>query len=95
MRPLVVVLDQPAIEIGLQLVERAIDLLAERDTVELVEQRAMKALADSVGLRALGFGAGVIDILDRQESSYSWLSRPQNSVPRSVSTRHSRMPCSS
>jgi len=66
MWPLVVVLDQPAIEIGLQLVERAIDLLAERDTVELVEQRAMKALADSVGLRALGFRAAVIDILDRQ-----------------------------
>jgi hypothetical protein len=26
----------------------------------------MEALADAVGLRALGLGAGVIDILDRQ-----------------------------
>ena len=66
MWPLLVVLDQPAIEIGLQLVDRAIDLLAERNAVELVKQRAMKALADSIRLRALGLGAAMIDILDRE-----------------------------
>jgi hypothetical protein len=48
MGPLLVVLDQPAIQIGLQLVDRAVDLLAERDAVELVKQRAMKALADPI-----------------------------------------------
>jgi hypothetical protein len=26
----------------------------------------MEALADAVGLRALGLGAGVVDVLDRQ-----------------------------
>src|SRR5215470_4522050 len=53
----IIIFDQPGIEIGLKLVERAIDLLPERDPVELVEHSAMKALADSVRLRALGLGA--------------------------------------
>jgi hypothetical protein len=48
MWPLLVVVDKPGIEIGLQLVDRAIDLFAERDTVEFVKQRAMEALADSI-----------------------------------------------
>jgi hypothetical protein len=37
---------------------------AERDTVELVEHRFVEALADAVGLRALGLGARMIDVLD-------------------------------
>ena len=44
----IIVFDQPGIEIGLKLVERAIDLLPKRDPVELIEHSAMKALADSV-----------------------------------------------
>ena len=40
----------------MQLVERAIDLLAERDPVELVEHGAMEALADAV-IRHDDFGA--------------------------------------
>jgi hypothetical protein len=39
---------------------------AERDAVELVQHGFMEAFADAVGLRALGFGAGVIDVLDRE-----------------------------
>src|SRR5438309_7308167 len=66
MRPLLVVVDEPGIEIGLQFLDRAIDLFAERHPIELVEQRAMEALADAVGLWALGLGAAVIDVLDRQ-----------------------------
>jgi hypothetical protein len=66
MWPLLIVLYQPSIEIGLQLVDRAIDLLAERDAVELVKQRAMEAFTDAVGLRALCLGPGVIDVLDGQ-----------------------------
>ena len=62
----IIVFAQPGIEIGLQLVERVIDPLAERDPVELVQHGAMEAFADAVGLRALGLGAAVIDILDRQ-----------------------------
>jgi hypothetical protein len=95
MWPLVIVFGDPSIKVGLQLVDRPIDLLAERDPVELVQDSAVEALADTIGLRALGLGAGVIDVLDGEISSYSWLSLPQNSVPRSVSTRDSRMPCSS
>src|SRR5215472_16342521 len=52
----IIIFDQPGIEIGLKLVERAIDLLPERDPVELVEHSAMKALADSV-IRHDDFGA--------------------------------------
>ena len=47
-------------------VDRAIDLLAERDPVELVEHGAMEALADTVGSRALGLGTAVIDGRDRE-----------------------------
>src|SRR5947207_15644138 len=47
MRPLLVVVDEPGIEIGLQFLDRAIDLFTERHPIELVEQRAMEALADS------------------------------------------------
>src|SRR5437868_13252172 len=64
MRPLLVVVDEPGIEIGLQFLDRAIDLFTERHPIELVEQRAMEALADAVGLWALGLGAAVIDVLD-------------------------------
>ena len=66
MRPLLVVFDDPGIEVGLQLVDRPVDLLAEHHPVELVEDGAVKALTDAVGLRALGLGAGVIDVLDGQ-----------------------------
>src|SRR6516162_1874301 len=63
MGPTMVVFDQPGVEIGLQLVDHAIDLLAEHP-VELIQDGAMKALADAIGLRALGLGAAVIDVLD-------------------------------
>ena len=61
MGALFIVLDEPDIEIGLQLVDRQIDLLAERNPVELVQDSAMEALADCVRLWALGLGAAVID----------------------------------
>ena len=52
-----VVLDQPGIEISLQLVDAV---------VELIQYSAMEALADSIGLRALGLGTAVINVLDRE-----------------------------
>src|SRR5499425_1922257 len=64
MRPQMVVLDQPGIEVSLQLVDAAVDLLAERDPIELIQYGAMEALTDSIGLRALRLGAAVIDVLD-------------------------------
>ena len=61
MGPRVIVFRNPGIQIDLQLVDRTIHLLAEGDTVELVEHRLVEALADAVGLRALGLGPRVID----------------------------------
>jgi hypothetical protein len=43
-----------------QLVDRTIHLLAEGDMIELVEYGLVEALADTIGLRALGFGARMI-----------------------------------
>ena len=59
-----VVLADPGIEIGLQLIDGTIHLLAERDTIEFVQHGLVEALTDAVGLRALGPGARVIDVLD-------------------------------
>src|SRR5215831_6501337 len=64
MGPLLIVLGDPRIKIGLQLVDRAIDLFAKRHPIEFVEHGAMKALANAIGLRALGLGAAVIDVLN-------------------------------
>lgn len=64
MRARFIIDGDPFIEIILQRGDARIELLADREAVELLEHGAMKALADPVGLRALGFRAGVIDILD-------------------------------
>ena len=63
---MLVILGDPRIKVGLQLVDGVIDLLAERHPIELVQDGAMEALADSIGLRTLGLGAAVIDVLDRE-----------------------------
>ena len=95
MRSTIVVLDQPSVEIGLQLVDRVIDLLAERDPIKLVQDSAMEALADSIRLWALGLCAAVINVFDREIELVFVALGPQNSVPRSVSMRDSGMSCSS
>src|SRR4029077_1957190 len=66
MGPRLIVLVNPDIEIGLQLVDETIHLFAERDTVKLIEHGLVEALADAVGLRALGLSARVINVLDRE-----------------------------
>ena len=66
MGPRLVELAHPEIEVGLQVVDRGVDLLAEGDAVELIEHGFVEALDDAVGLRALGLGPGVVDVLDRQ-----------------------------
>jgi hypothetical protein len=48
----------------LQLVDCTVHLFAERDTIKFVERGLVEALTNSMRLRALGFGARVIDILD-------------------------------
>jgi hypothetical protein len=66
MWPRFIVFLDPGIQIGLQLVDRTIHLLAEGDTLEFVEHGPVEALTGAVGLRALGFRARVIDVLDRK-----------------------------
>src|SRR4029434_8533382 len=48
-----VVLADPGVEIGLQLIDGTIHLLAECDTIEFVQHGLVEALTDAVGLRAL------------------------------------------
>ena len=67
MRALVVVVMQPFIQIGLQRVDAVIELLAERDLVELLQDRLVEPLADAVGLGRLHLSLCVIDVVDRQE----------------------------
>ena len=55
---------QPIIEIGLQFLDRAIELLAESDIVELVLEGSAGMFSDAVGPRRIG--PGVIHILDGQ-----------------------------
>jgi hypothetical protein len=54
MWPCLIVLFDPRVQIGLQLVDRTIYLFAERNTIELVERGLVEAFTDAVRLRALG-----------------------------------------
>ena len=56
----------PEVEVGLEVLDRLVELLAEGDAIELVEHGLVESLDDAVGLRALGLGWGVVDVLDRQ-----------------------------
>jgi len=57
---LVVVLVKPRVTIGLQRVDRCVELLAKRNpTIELVEHGLVQALNDADGLWRTRFGAGV------------------------------------
>ena len=64
MRARLVVLGDPGIKVGLELVDVAVELLAEDDAVELVEQSLVETLNDPIRLRAIGLGPAVIDVLD-------------------------------
>ena len=92
MRSPIIVVIQPGIEIGLQLADAAIDLVAECNPTDLVQDAAMEAFADAVGLRALGLGTAMIDILDRDIELVFMALAAANSVLRSVSICEIRMP---
>ena len=62
MRAVVVVEMQPLIQIGLQRVDAVIELLAERNLVELLQDRLVEPLADAVGLGRLHLGFRVINM---------------------------------
>ena len=61
-----IVLGQPGIEVGLQLVDRGVNSLAQRDPMERVEQGLVEALDDAVRPRALRPGPAMVDVLDGQ-----------------------------
>ena len=48
---------KPSVEVGLQLLDRSVELLAKGNPIELIESRLVEALDDAIGLRAFGFGA--------------------------------------
>src|SRR6266568_5697823 len=72
MWPRLIVFANPQIKIGLELVDRTIHLFAEGDAVELVEHGLVEALADAVGLRALGLGPRMVDVLDGKICPVAW-----------------------
>src|ERR1700722_18182894 len=66
MRPFLIVALDPAIKIDLEIGDRAVDLLAKGDTIELIEHRLVEPLDDAIRLRALGLGVRMVDILERR-----------------------------
>lgn len=66
MRPDLIELAHPEVEIGLQVLDGGVDFLAEGDAIKLIQHGLMEALDDAVGLRALGLGSGVVDVFDRE-----------------------------
>jgi len=64
MGPVLIVFGDPHIKVGLQLADRAVNLFAERHLVKLIQDGAVEALADSIRLRAFGFGSAVINVFD-------------------------------
>ena len=66
MRPLTIVVTDPGIQIPLNLVDGSVYFAPECDLVELLQNSFVEALADTVGLRVVGLGLGVLNIVDRQ-----------------------------
>jgi hypothetical protein len=60
--PFLVVALDPGIEIVLRFGDRSINLLAEDDAIELIEQRLVEPLDDAVGLWALGLGGRMVAV---------------------------------
>src|SRR5262249_20027470 len=103
MRPPLVVVDEPGVEIGLQLFDGAINLFAERHPVELVEQRAVETLADSI-IRHDDFGAPGIcrflgetgygePIWDTGRREHKGVGRPPTDPGLRARTRYMAAPC--
>jgi hypothetical protein len=66
MGAVVVVVRHPIIQIGLQLLDRAVNPAPECDLIELLQDGFVEAFANAVGLRATHFGLGVFDVIQGQ-----------------------------
>jgi len=62
MWPVFIVTSDPFIEIFLQIRDRDVELFAERHTIELVENRLVETLTDTIRLRALRLGSRMINV---------------------------------
>ena len=67
MSTLCVVLCDPLVQVGLQRFEVAVDFLAKRDLVKLLQHRLVEALADAIGLRRFHLGLRMINVVDCRE----------------------------
>jgi hypothetical protein len=65
-RTLRVVVDQPGIEVRLELLHALVELGAKGDAEELVQDRAVEALHEAVGLRLANSGAPMLDVIQGQ-----------------------------
>ena len=93
-RPTLIVLVHEPIEVRLQRGYVSIDGLAKRHAVELVQQRLVKALTDTVDLRALGASSRVVDVFHRQVLIRMPVRRSTVFGPAIVRMRISGMPYS-
>lgn len=90
MWPVFIVTSDPFIEIFLQIRDQDVELFAERHSIELVENRLVEALTDTIRLWALRLGSRMIDVFHGKiELIFVMLGIAAYSVPRSVSTRES------
>ncbi len=58
-----IVVIKPGVEVCLHFLQRIVDFLPEGNGIELILNSPVKSLANSVGLRASGFGLAVINVL--------------------------------
>ena len=61
-----IIFDDPFVKIRLQLIKGCVDFLSERDLIKLGQNRFIKALDDTVGLRVPRLGPCVINVVKRQ-----------------------------
>ena len=64
--PICVILLQPCVQVGLQLLQRVIQFAPERNPIKFVQYRFVEALADAVCLGVTRLALGVFDAVDGQ-----------------------------
>lgn len=65
-RPLLVVVVHPLIQVLLQALQAGVDFLSKSNRVELFLNSPMEALTNTISLRTLDLSSGVVDVFDRQ-----------------------------
>ena len=76
MRSLGVVVEEPGIEIGLQRLDGLVECLSHLHPEELVEDGAVEALDEAVGLRRADLGSSVLDAVQIEVELVGVAARP-------------------